>query len=95
MIATAKEVKRSDYEITNFLIPDKPIYIDGISVVEKLLLKNYPGILRRNKLFVERFNKRTVPENSTSPLGLQIQSYNEQIDKKNAAFRRYYEIISL
>ena len=50
MLKTGKEIRRADHEIYNFLVPEKPNFLDGISIVEKSQLKNYPGILRRSKL---------------------------------------------
>ena len=41
LLQVGKEIKRADYEIENFLIPERPNFVPGISIVEKSLLKNY------------------------------------------------------
>jgi len=86
LLQTGKEIKRADYKLQNFLIPEKPNFISGISIVEKSLLKNYPGILRRSKLVVERFVKIATPESINREIAQKIAAYNAQIAEKNKVF---------
>lgn len=83
LLNVGKEVRRADQELYNFLIPEKPNYLQGLSIVEKTLLKNYPGILRRSKLAVERF----TPLDSvgiSNPEALQnVKEFNREVAKKN------------
>lgn len=83
LLQTGREIKRRDYEKENFLIPAKPNFGTGISILEKSLLKNYPGILRRTKLSVERFAKLEVPKNASDETTKKIEEYNQKIDEKN------------
>lgn len=91
LLQVGKEVKRADYEEENFLIPEKPNFVGNISIVEKSLLKNYPGILRRSKLVVERFEKLDPPEKSNAIIDEKIAAYNEEIEQKNLAFEQLME----
>ncbi|MBC6409215.1 MAG: hypothetical protein GDA42_01975 [Ekhidna sp.] len=91
LLQTGKEIRRADLSKENFLIPEKPNYIKGISIVEKSLLKNYPGILRRSKLVVERFSKLSVPSDSDDEINQKIDSYNKDIENKNAMFVKLME----
>lgn len=83
LLQTGREIKRADHENENFLIPAKPNYTSGISIVEKTLLKNYPGILRRSKLSVERFSKLEMPRNASEETIAKVTFYNQEIEKKN------------
>ena len=91
LIQTGIEIKRADYEAENFLIPEKPSFVSGISIVEKSVLKNYPGILRRSKLVVERIGKLTVPESTNDEIRQKIGRYNEAVDEKNKVFEKLME----
>lgn len=84
LFETGKEVRRSGYKKDNFLIPGKPSLAPGVSIAEKAVLQNYPGILRRSKLSVERFAKVDVPENASAAIREQLNNYNQQIDIDNA-----------
>lgn len=83
MLNVGKEVRRADQELYNFLIPEKPNYLGGLSIVEKTLLKNYPGILRRSKLAVERFTPLDTTNISNSDVLQNIRTYNLEVRKKN------------
>lgn len=83
LIKVGKEVRRADQELYNFLIPDKPNYLQGLSFVENTLLKNYPGILRRSKLAVERFHPLDTVGISDPLVVSKIRKYNQQIALKN------------
>ncbi len=83
LIRLGKEVRRAELKSSNFLIPEKPTFLDGVSIVENTLLKNYPGILRRSKLAVERFSYLDST-NVKDPLVLtRIKKQNEVLRKKN------------
>lgn len=84
MLKTGKEIKRADYEIENFLIPEKPFFLPGISIIEKTQLKNYPGILRRSTLAVERFTKLSPPENASAEIADKYARLNAEVDTNNA-----------
>ena len=83
LLQTGREIKRADNEIENFLIPSKPTFVSGISIVEKSLLKNYPGILRRSTLSVERFAKMEIPAAASEDVLKKIERYNLVIEQKN------------
>lgn len=82
MLTLGKEIRRAEQQQLNFLIPEKPNYLDGVSIVENTLLQNYPGILRRSKLAIERF--ALLDTVNVAPESLQkIQVYNQAIRQKN------------
>lgn len=83
LLKTGKEIRRADHEIFNFLIPEKPNFLGGISIIEKTQLKNYPGILRRSTLAVERFAPMIIPEGINDDLKSKIEVYNADISEKN------------
>ncbi|MEP1034082.1 hypothetical protein [Ekhidna sp.] len=83
LLNIGKEVRRADQELYNFLIPEKPNYLHGLSIVEKTLLKNYPGILRRSKLAVERFIPLDSSGISNNQVMEKIRRYNQDIASKN------------
>ena len=83
LLETGKEIRRADFSNENFLIPSKPNFTSGLSIVERTLLQNYPGILRRSKLSVERFATIPVPKNASEETIREITNYNEIIGKKN------------
>lgn len=83
LLNVGKEVRRADQELYNFLIPEKPNYLQGLSIVEKTLLKNYPGILRRSKLAVERFSPLDSSGISDSNTLDNIRSYNRKVGEMN------------
>lgn len=91
MLKLGKEIRRADQPTTNFLIPEKPAYLDGISIVEKSLLKNYPGVLRRSTLAVERFSPFPVPKDADSSAIRRIQSYNLSVERKNEQLAQIME----
>lgn len=91
MLAFAREVKRAENSISNFLIPDKPTYLDALSIVEKSNLKNYPGQVRRNKMAVEKFREIDVPENASPQLSEKIAAYNLTIQAKNKKLEQLLE----
>ena len=88
LLETGREVKRADFDVKNYLIPERPNFASGVSIVEKSLLKNYPGILRRTKLVVERFEKIQAPSNSDVAIQQKVAAFNESVDKKNATFEK-------
>ncbi len=83
MINFGREIKRTENPMQNFLIPDKPTYLDALSIVQNDNLKNYPGQIRRNKMAVEKFSKIPLGENASPELVAKINSFNAQIDSKN------------
>ncbi|MEP0985843.1 hypothetical protein [Ekhidna sp.] len=83
LLNVGKEVKRADQQVQNFLIPEKPNYLQGISIVEKTLLKNYPGILRRSKLAVERFSSIDTTTILSKEVMERTRKYNERVRAKN------------
>lgn len=83
LLNVGREVRRADQELYNFLIPEKPNYLGGLSIVEKTLLKNYPGIMRRSKLAVERFTLLDSTNISNSDVKRNIASYNRIVGEKN------------
>ena len=83
LLQTGREIKRANHENENFLIPAKPNFTSGLSIVEKSLLKNYPGILRRSKLSVERFAKLDTPKDVSISTLKKISTYNQEIESKN------------
>ncbi|MEM8939514.1 MAG: hypothetical protein AAGC64_09240 [Bacteroidota bacterium] len=100
LFKTGKEIKRIGHEVENFLIPDKPNFVSGISIVEKSLLKNYPGILRRSKLSVEQLTKLDIPASTSEDTAIKIAAYNREIESKRLlldslmkAYPYEYEII--
>lgn len=90
LLRLGREVRRAGQEVSNFLIPEKPNYLEGISIVEKSLLKNYPSILRRSKLAVERFSPFEIPQGTDSLSAFKIRQHNMAISRKN---RELEEII--
>ena len=83
MLKTGREIRRAENDIRNFLIPEHPTFLSGLSIIEKLPLKNYPGILRRSTLAVERFAKMILPEGVGEGFKEKIDSFNMAVDKKN------------
>ena len=83
MVNVGKEIRRADQVKQNFLIPDKPNVLEGLSTVENTLLKNYPGILRRSKLAVERFSMLDTTNISDQQVLANIRSYNQAVKAKN------------
>jgi hypothetical protein len=67
----------------NFLIPDKPTFLDALSIVQKSNLKNYPGQIRRSKMAVERFSKISAPANASDQLIARVNAYNVKIEQQN------------
>lgn len=88
LLRLGKEIRRADQKAENFLIPEKPYYLDGLSIVEKSALKNYPSILRRSTLAVERFAPLEIPEAMGAEASSKILSYNAQIEKDNHALEQ-------
>ena len=84
LLNVGREVRRADQELYNFLIPEKPNYLQGLSIVENTLLKNYPGILRRSQLAVERFTALDSTNISDPGVLENIKTYNQGVAKKNA-----------
>lgn len=100
LLNVGREIRRADQPLKNFLIPEKPTYLQGISIVEKTLLKNYPGILRRSKLAVERFTYLDTTNITDSKILNRVKVYNEEIKQKNmeleqiiTAYPYEYELI--
>jgi len=83
LLSIGKEVRRADQFKGNFLIPERPNMLNGVSTVENSLLKNYPGILRRSKLAVERFSPLDSTSVSDADALLQIKAYNREVKNKN------------
>ncbi|GAB4253090.1 MAG: hypothetical protein Tsb0034_31520 [Ekhidna sp.] len=83
LLQLGKEVRRADQEKNNFLIPEKPNFISGLSIVEKTQLKNYPGILRRSTLAVERFTPIQVPASASEAIVNKVDQLNKEIETKN------------
>ena len=83
LLNVGKEIRRADQELHNFLVPEKPNYVQGLSIVENTLLKNYPGILKRSKLAVERFTYLDSTNISDKSVLENIKKYNREIDNKN------------
>ncbi|MEO9872387.1 hypothetical protein [Ekhidna sp.] len=83
LLNMGKEIRRADYPLNNFLIPEKPNYLQGLSTVENTLLKNYPGQLRRSILAVERFALLDSTKTLDSKVLAKIKAYNKNIFKKN------------
>lgn len=83
MLEFARDVKRADYPMLNFLIPNKPTFLDALSIVEKSNLRNYPGQVRRSKLAVERFQKLELPKGASQELQEKISTYNAGVEQKN------------
>ncbi|WP_436514476.1 hypothetical protein [Ekhidna sp. To15] len=91
LLNVGKEVRRADQELYNFLIPEKPNYLQGLSIVEKSLLKNYPGILRRSKLAVERFATLDTTGISNNDVLKNIGRYNREVVQKNNELEKILE----
>lgn len=83
LLSVGKEVRRADLEKNNFLIPEKPNVLRGLSIVENTLLKNYPGILRRSKLAVERFSILDSTNISDTDVLANVKKYNKIVASKN------------
>lgn len=83
MIEFARAIKKADHPIGNFLVPENPFFLEGISLVEKLTLKRYPGQIQRLKLAVERFMPLPSPEDASEELKQKIETYNLKISGKN------------
>ena len=79
-----RDVKRMNLTVQNFLIPEKPTFLDALTIVQNSNLKNYPGQIRRSKLAVEKFQKLEVPQGASDQLLKTLTEYNEQIDQMNA-----------
>ncbi|WP_370088353.1 hypothetical protein [Ekhidna sp.] len=83
LLNVGREVRRADQELMNFLIPEKPNYLQGISIVENTLLKNYPGQLRRSVLAVERFSMLDSTKVTDPEVAQRIKTYNDEVRMKN------------
>ncbi|MEM7297606.1 MAG: hypothetical protein AAF391_05000 [Bacteroidota bacterium] len=83
LLKTGKEIRRADQEVFNFLIPEKPSFISGLSIIEKTQLKNYPGILRRSTLAVERFSEVAIPADASEDLKNKLGERNKSIQSQN------------
>ena len=83
LLNIGREVRRADQELYNFLIPEKPNYLEGVSIVENRLLKNYPGILRKSTLAVERFTRLDSTNISDDRVLENIINYNREVAGKN------------
>ncbi|MEQ6168393.1 hypothetical protein AAOE16_14455 [Ekhidna sp. MALMAid0563] len=83
LLGVGKEVRRADQEKNNFLIPERPNVLSGLSIVENTLLKNYPGILRRSKLAVERFSLLDSTNISDVEALANVKKYNREVLAKN------------
>ena len=87
----ARDVKRAENPMQSFLIPDRPTYLNALSIVEKANLKNYPGQIRRSKMAVEKFPKLVLPEEASQELIAKIDAYNSNIELKNVALEKILE----
>ncbi len=83
-----REIRRTQYTFGNFLIPEKPEYLDNISIVDNLHLKNYPGQLRRSLLAVERFEQISLPKNAGEDVTTAVHVYNQVVVEKNTALEK-------
>ena len=88
LLRLGKEVRRAELENNNFLIPEKPNFLDGVSIVENTLLKNYPGILRRSKLAVERFAYLDSVNVRDPSVLKRVKAHNDEQKKRNAELER-------
>ncbi|MEQ9402322.1 MAG: hypothetical protein RIM99_01945 [Cyclobacteriaceae bacterium] len=91
MLDFARDIKRAEYPMQNFLIPEKPAYLDALPIVEKSNLKIYPGQVRRSKLAVEKFSLLSLPENAGEELVQKINSYNAEVASKNQELQKLLE----
>lgn len=83
MIDFGREIKRVENPMQNFLIPNKPTFLDALSIVKNSNLKNYPGQIRRTKMAVEKFAKIGVIETASNDIKTKIERYNLHVDAKN------------
>ena len=90
LLRLGKEVRRAELENTNFLIPEKASFLDGVSIVENTLLKNYPGILRRSKLAVERFAYLDTVNVRDPQVLNRVNRRNEELRRKNEELEQIF-----
>lgn len=83
LLEFARDIKRADLVQQNFLIPERPSFLNAISIVENANLSRYPGQVRRSKLAIERFKKITVPKDASEETIGRIEKYNSEVDKNN------------
>ena len=83
MLTFARDVKKADRPLENFLIPEKPYFLDVLPIVENSNLKNYPGQIRRSKLAVEKFSPLPIPEDANADLKEKIDRFNQDVEAKN------------
>jgi len=100
LITLGKEIKRSEMEKGNFLIPESPFMLTAISVIDDKRIARYPSQIRRNTIAIERFEKIKIPEGLTGERLNKLQNLNKEIDEKNImldsimkAYPYKYEII--
>ena len=83
MIDFGREIKRAENPMQNFLIPNKPTFLDALSIVKNSNLKNYPGQIRRSKMAVERFGEIPVIETASVEVKAKISRFNLEVRAKN------------
>ncbi|MEP1096767.1 MAG: hypothetical protein ABJG78_16740 [Cyclobacteriaceae bacterium] len=83
MLDFGREVKRTENAMQNFLIPNKPTFLNALAIVQNSNLKNYPGQIRRTKLAVEKFAKISPMASASDEVKSKIESYNLQVEAKN------------
>ncbi|MEP5611224.1 MAG: hypothetical protein ABJP45_03195 [Cyclobacteriaceae bacterium] len=83
MLDFGREVKRAENEMQNFLIPNKPTFLDALAIVQNSNLKNYPGQIRRSKLAVEKFATISPVSSASDEVTSRINRYNQQVEAKN------------
>lgn len=92
MYRLGKQVLRQGIERSNFLIPEKPDYMNSLSIFSGSRLENYPSRIKSNKLAVVAFQKVTVDPDALNVADLKaIESYNKSIDLKNEELKAIFE----
>lgn len=87
-----RQVLRQETSRTNFLIPEKPEYLDDLSLFNGTRLENYPSRLKSLPVAIAAFQKISVDNVSHEKVREQIAAYNEQVDARNKELK---EILAL
>ena len=83
MFSLAKKLKSKSKNITNYLIPEYPNYVEAISIIEKRQIQKYPTRVKSNVLAIEKFAEIPIPQEVNYPILDKINQYNCEIEKRN------------
>ena len=83
MLRMGRQVLRQELERSNFLITEKPEYLDDLVIFDGNRLENFPSRVKSLKLAVTKFQKVETDGITHENLLASIEKYNRSVDQKN------------